>query len=304
MGKPYKYKSVSTDFAVFLNTFLIISTVIVFAVLVFISYQNVSNEFISNSMSDSGSVCADAINDYLSITQSVEDENQRNSLIGTFLRSNVISDKGAIFIVDAEGHILYSNTHPLLSTDLNTEIPQAIDGVNSSNGKLYQTYTDLTGTLSRIVTADVIADTGLYAVVINELQASSYISEYMNIIFYPVLVSMVAAIALFIGFVGLTIRPLRDISRTMSSVAAGDLTARVDEKYTMIGDRSGMLTLSSDLTEMARNVNSMIESLANHETDSSMFISSVAHDIPTPLTSITGFVTAMLDGTIPPEPYE
>ena len=304
MGKPYKYKSVSTDFAVFLNTFLIISTVIVFAVLVFISYQNVSNEFISNSMSDSGSVCADAINDYLSITQSVEDENQRNSLIVTFLRSNVISDKGAIFIVDAEGNILYSNTHPLLSTDLNTEIPQAIDGVNSSNGKLYQTYTDITGTLSRIVTADVIADTGLYAVVINELQASSYISEYMNIIFYPVLVSMVAAIALFIGFVGLTIRPLRDISRTMSSVAAGDLTARVDEKYTMIGDRSGMLTLSSDLTEMARNVNSMIESLENQENDRSMFISSVAHDIRTPLTSINGFVTAMLDGTIPPELYE
>ena len=72
----------------------------------------------------------------------------------------------------------------------------------------------------------------------------------------------------------------------------------------MIGDRSGMLTLSSDLTEMARNVNSMIESLENQENDRSMFISSVAHDIRTPLTSINGFVTAMLDGTIPPELYE
>ena len=113
-----------------------------------------------------------------------------------------------------------------------------------------------------------------------------------------------AAIALFIGFVGLTIRPLRDISRTVSKVAEGDLTVRVDEKYTQLGDSTGMLTLSSDLTEMARDVNSMIETLENQENDRAIFISSVAHDIRTPLTSINGFVTAMMDGTIPPELYE
>ncbi len=305
MGKPYKYKSVSTDFAVFLNTFLIISTVIVFAVLVFISYQNVNNEFISNSMSDSGSVCADAVRDYLMVSQQYEDEEVRNSLLNTLLSSNVINDKGSIYITDGEGGVLFSNSHSLIATDdINGEIRLAISGVNNSNGKIYQSYTEITGTTSRLVSADAIGDTGLYAIVVSEIQSSAYVSEYMNIIFYPVLVSLVAAIALFIGFVGLTIRPLRDISRTMSSVAAGDLTARVDEKYTMIGDRSGMLTLSSDLTEMARNVNSMIESLENQENDRSMFISSVAHDIRTPLTSINGFVTAMLDGTIPPELYE
>ena len=65
-----------------------------------------------------------------------------------------------------------------------------------------------------------------------------------------------------------------------------------------------MLTLSSDLTEMARDVNSMIETLENQENDRAIFISSVAHDIRTPLTSINGFVTAMMDGTIPPEMYE
>ncbi|MBQ2605620.1 MAG: HAMP domain-containing histidine kinase, partial [Clostridiales bacterium] len=45
----------------------------------------------------------------------------------------------------------------------------------------------------------------------------------------------------------------------------------------------------------------MIESLENQEHDREIFISSIAHDIRTPLTSINGFVTAMLDGTIPPE---
>jgi signal transduction histidine kinase len=126
----------------------------------------------------------------------------------------------------------------------------------------------------------------------------------MSTILYPVLVSMLAAIALFVGFTGLTIRPLRDISRTVSKVTDGDLSARVDNRYTQIGDTTGMLTMSSDLTEMARNVNSMIETLENQENDRAIFISSVAHDIRTPLTSINGFVTAMMDGTIPPELFE
>jgi len=109
---------------------------------------------------------------------------------------------------------------------------------------------------------------------------------------------------LFIGFTGLTIRPLKDISRTVSRVSEGDLTARVDNRYTQTGDSTGMLTLSSDLTEMARDVNSMIEVLENQENDRAIFISSIAHDIRTPLTSINGFVTAMMDGTIPPELHD
>ena len=65
MGKvdSYKYRTVSSDFAVFLNTFLIISTVIVFAVLIFISYQNIKTEYTNNTMASSANVCADAAND-------------------------------------------------------------------------------------------------------------------------------------------------------------------------------------------------------------------------------------------------
>lgn len=48
----------------------------------------------------------------------------------------------------------------------------------------------------------------------------------------------------------------------------------------------------------------MIEKLENQEHDRNIFISSVAHDIRTPLTSINGFVTAMMDGTIPADQYE
>ena len=304
MGNSYKYKSVSADFAVFLNTFLIISTVIVFAVLVFISYENINIEFVNNKMAESGSVCGDATSDYVMLSDTCTDQRQLDSLVSIYIRSHVISDKGAIFIVDADGNVKHQNAYPLMSTDSKSAILLAIACVNSAPDQMYQSYEEIDATRARIVTAQKIGDTGLYTVVIAETDSSAFMGEYMSIIIYPVLVSMLAAIALFVGFTGLTIRPLRNISKTLSKVTDGDLSARVDEKFTKIGDSTGMLTMSSDLTEMARDLNSMIETLENQENDRAIFISSVAHDIRTPLTSINGFVTAMMDGTIPPELYE
>ena len=302
MGNSYKYKSVSTDFAVFLNTFLIISTVIVFAVLIFISYQNISNEYISNSMSNSASLCADAASDYLLLSET--DEENMDTLMNIYLHSNVLADNGAVYIVDSSSRIIYSNNRTLQDVDVSSTIKLAVNGVNDRTGETFQEYFETTATGGYILTARKIDNTDRYSVVITETNSSYFISEYLTLIFYPVLVSMIAAIALFIGFIGLTIRPLRNISATVSKVAEGDLTARIDDKYTHIGDSTGMLTLSSDLTEMARDVNAMIEVLENQENDRAIFISSVAHDIRTPLTSINGFVTAMMDGTIPPELYE
>ena len=305
MGKvdSYKYRTVSSDFAVFLNTFLIISTVIVFAVLIFISYQNIKTEYTNNMMGSSANVCADAANDYLLICDSYDNKADRDRLIGIYLRSNVLSEHGAIYIVDSNGMVKYSNG-VFIYDNLNSTLKAAVSSVDSLGGGIYQEYMELTGTKSQIITAMNIQDTGMYSIVITDLNIVDYSNQYLNIIIYPVLVSMIAAIALFIGFTGLTIRPLRSITRTISKVAGGNLSARVDEKYTTYGDSTGMLTLSSDLTDMARNINYMIETLENQEKDRAVFISSVAHDIRTPLTSINGFVTAMMDGTIPPEMYE
>ena len=303
MGNSYKYKSVSADFAIFLNTFLIISTVIVFAVLIFISYQNIKTEYLNNTMTSSANICADAAADYVMLSDDYEDPDQIDELMSIYLRSNLMAEKGSVFIVDATGGIVYTNGMFVVE-DSTSLIKLAVNSVNTMTSGMYQDYQELTGTRSRIVTAMKIQDTGLYSVVISVFDISDYMNEYMTIIIYPVLVSMIAAIALFVGFTGLTIRPLRSISRTVSKVAEGNLSVRVDKKYTTYGDSTGMLTLSSDLTEMARNVNSMIETLENQENDRAIFISSVAHDIRTPLTSINGFVTAMMDGTIPPELHE
>jgi signal transduction histidine kinase len=109
---------------------------------------------------------------------------------------------------------------------------------------------------------------------------------------------MILAIVLYAVFVYLSLMPIKDISQAISRVAEGDYSVRVNPKYSDPDDYA-TLSISSEFSEMGSTVNKMIESLENQERDREMFISSIAHDIRTPLTSINGFVTAMLDGTIP-----
>ena len=48
----------------------------------------------------------------------------------------------------------------------------------------------------------------------------------------------------------------------------------------------------------------MASEIARSEDDQKKFVANVSHDFRSPLTSIEGYLKAMLDGTIPPEMYE
>lgn len=297
MANEIKSKSVSVDFAAFLNTFLIISTVIVFAVLLFVSYSNMSDKNLASKQVQSSDVCSVVCQDYLYLQETSVDEETANANVNLHLKSSLFEDKGEIYICDFAGNVLFTNMErpaKRLTDDLVNKIFQ-------SGGGFSQTTEYISGLYSDIVTINKIGDTGYYVVVITHVDNSAIRYEFGQVILLPVLVSFVAAIALFIGFTVLMVRPLKAISNTLSTVAKGDFSARIDDEF--VGE-SNMLVVSSDLVDMARVVNNMIESLENQENDRNIFISSIAHDIRTPLTSINGFVTAMLDGTIPEELHE
>ncbi len=55
---------------------------------------------------------------------------------------------------------------------------------------------------------------------------------------------------------------------------------------------------------IAKSLNEMAESLSESEKNKQEFLSNIAHDIRSPITSINGFINAILDGTIPGEQTE
>ncbi|MBP5155498.1 MAG: HAMP domain-containing histidine kinase [Clostridia bacterium] len=84
-------------------------------------------------------------------------------------------------------------------------------------------------------------------------------------------------------------KPLNDIVSAAKSYAKG----RFDRKIEVEGH--------DEVAELAAAINEMASSLAHLEETRNAFIANVSHDLRTPMTTISGFVDGIRDGTIPPE---
>lgn len=103
-------------------------------------------------------------------------------------------------------------------------------------------------------------------------------------------------------------KPISALAATADNVYKGDLGARVklgkEERTLTLDDVDEDLTRhEDDLTLLVRTFNTLIAKLEEQEQQQSDFLSSISHDLRTPVTSIHGFVEAMRDGTIPPDRY-
>lgn len=111
-----------------------------------------------------------------------------------------------------------------------------------------------------------------------------------------ILASLWVMIASFIAIYLLSERivsPIKQMSNATKRFAAGHF----DTKISVDG--------SDEIAELVTAFNSMSESLSELEYMRSSFLANVAHDLRTPMTSISGFIDGILDGAIPPEkqPY-
>ena len=84
-------------------------------------------------------------------------------------------------------------------------------------------------------------------------------------------------------------RPLREMARAANAFGHGDLEARVrvDE------------STSEEMQELALAFNNMASSLQKSEYQRQEFVANVSHELKTPMTTISGYVDGILDGTIP-----
>lgn len=85
------------------------------------------------------------------------------------------------------------------------------------------------------------------------------------------------------------VRPLRQMAAVTRRFAQGDFGARVNVKG------------KDEMAELGEALNHMAVSLSSVETMRRSFVANVSHELKTPMTTISGFVDGILDGTIPPE---
>ncbi len=112
------------------------------------------------------------------------------------------------------------------------------------------------------------------------------------IILATVAVVFVLSTFILLVFTDIVYIPLTKITKATEAYAEGDFTYPIDvDKNDEIG------YLAASLTYMA-------DKLSHFEDDQKKFIANVSHDFRSPLTSMNGYLEAMVDGTIPPEQHE
>lgn len=85
-------------------------------------------------------------------------------------------------------------------------------------------------------------------------------------------------------------RPIEQLAIAAARIADGDLSARVPEEG------------PAELRELAAAYNTMAARLAEQEAIRREFIVNASHELRTPLTNLQGYLEALRDGVLPPDP--
>lgn len=124
----------------------------------------------------------------------------------------------------------------------------------------------------------------------SNIQASC--NSLLSVSYITMVVLFLLSLIILIFFTELVYVPLRKITYATEQYASGNMhyEFQVDSE-----DEIGYL---------AGCLNYMASQIAGAEDDQKKFVANISHDFRSPLTSIRGYLDAMMDGTIPPEMHD
>ncbi len=112
-------------------------------------------------------------------------------------------------------------------------------------------------------------------------------NRLLTIIFGAQIISWVVAFVVSFFLTRQILKPVKKMRTAAKSIASGNFNERIP------------VTSGDEIGQLAESFNSMTVSLNELENMRSSFVSDVSHELRTPMTTISGFVEGVLDGTIP-----
>ena len=145
------------------------------------------------------------------------------------------------------------------------------------------------------VSAPITGNYNTYGYVLVHLPVSKIHDEAngaLNVVYITAAVIYLLSLIILLVFTKTVYFPLKKITVGANEYAAGNLTYQID------------LKTHDEMGYLADTLNYMSGELNKMEEYQRKFIANVSHDFRSPLTSIKGYLEAIIDGTIPPEMSE
>lgn len=199
--------------------------------------------------------------------------------IGTYIHSQ-------IWVMDTEGTILADSEGIRRGEVIEDFDPTASGNKNYITGNFFNAFDEE-------VLSVCVPITGGYRtygyIVIHLPMSKLYESEnqILNIVYITSLIVFALSLLVLIIFDVIVYRPLRKITEAAKQYAEGNLNYKVT------------VTQRDEMGYLANTMNYMASELNEAEEYQHTFIANISHDFRSPLTSIKGYLEAILDGTIP-----
>ena len=207
--------------------------------------------------------------------------------LSVYLNSN-------IWIINPSGRIVLDSSSPL-----DVETVAIIEGFDPTDtGNSYYTI----GTFYDYYESDMLS---VYAPITSDYKVRGYVvinyamedlerscNDFQSISYITLFILFLLSLIILIFFTEMVYMPLKKIIHATEQYATGNYHYEFQvESEDEIGYLAGCLSY-------------MAGEIARVEDDQKKFVANVSHDFRSPLTSIKGYLEAMIDGTIPPEMHE
>ena len=199
-----------------------------------------------------------------------------------------------IWIINPSGRMVLDSSAPV---DLENEIvienfdPTITEGSYYTIGNFFYTFDE--DTLS--VFAPITSDFKVKGYVIIHSTISDIVTAADNLLsisYIMLLILFLLSLIILIFFTEIVYIPLRKITEATEQYASGNMHYEFSVES------------EDEMGYLAATLSYMASAIARAEDDQKKFVANVSHDFRSPLTSIKGYLEAMIDGTIPPELHE
>ena len=202
-------------------------------------------------------------------------------------------------VCDSEGNVVLCSDAPSGCEHQGLQLNQAYlqkvirSGGDTATGVINGLYSDRRYMVSRPILVDGNAG-GIVLVSTPANDITQIMNKISNIFLTAALFVVLISVLAVTAFARRESRPLKELAKTANAFGHGDLEARVrlDDDY------------SEEMEEVAVAFNNMAASLQKSEYRRQEFVANVSHELKTPMTTISGYVDGILDGTIPEDKQE